>query len=98
MASDPDRLPPRGDTGPGGNDLPPSGEEARAQRRATSLPLVWLILGLVVAGLFTAWIAAGPPFHRPTSQPSAANAARLTPAGSAPKKTAPEQSTPRRRR
>ena len=40
--------PPRDETGPGGNDMPPSGEEARAQKTATSMPLIWLLLGLVV--------------------------------------------------
>ncbi len=79
MPRDFERPRPRDETGPGGDDLPPSGAEARAQRRATRLPLVWLTLGLVAAGLFWAWMAAGPPFHRPGNAPSASTAARLAP-------------------
>jgi len=38
----------------GGEDVPPDGEEAREQRRATSMPVVWLGLGLAVIVAFTA--------------------------------------------
>jgi hypothetical protein len=38
----------------GGDDMAPDGEEARAQRRATSMPIVWLGLGLLVVLAFTA--------------------------------------------
>ena len=34
--------------------MAPTGEEARAQRRATSMPIVWLGLGLAIAVVFTA--------------------------------------------
>jgi hypothetical protein len=34
--------------------MPPTGEEARAQRRATSMPIVWLGFGLMVVAAFTA--------------------------------------------
>jgi hypothetical protein len=44
----------------GDEDMPPTGEDAREQRRATSMPIVWLGLCLVVAAAFTA--AAGPRF------------------------------------
>ena len=43
--------------------MPPSGEEARAQRRATSMPVVWLILGLVVVLVFTFMMALEPSFR-----------------------------------
>jgi hypothetical protein len=33
-------------------DVPPTGEEARAQRRATSMPIVWLGLGLALMASF----------------------------------------------
>ncbi len=79
MPSESDRLRPRNETGPGGNDLPPRGEEARDQRRETSLPLVWLILGLVLVGAFALWIASAPAFNRHMNAPSASTAARLAP-------------------
>ena len=40
-----------------GDDLPPRGEEARAQRRETVMPLVWLGLGLLVVIVFVAVLA-----------------------------------------
>jgi hypothetical protein len=43
--------------------MPPSGEEARAQRKATSTPFVWLLLGLLVILLFTLMMAARPSFR-----------------------------------
>lgn len=49
MADDLDKV--------GGDDLPPLGEEARAQRRATSMPLVWAFLALIVAAAFIAALA-----------------------------------------
>jgi uncharacterized RDD family membrane protein YckC len=87
MARHSDRPPPRKETGPGGDDVPPSGEEARDPRRATSLPLVWLIIGVVLIGVFAVWMGARPPFHRPGPAPSAADAARLAPS--------PSKATPR---
>lgn len=41
------------------DDTPPLGEEARAQRRATSMPWVWMMVGLVVVIAFVAALAAG---------------------------------------
>ncbi len=35
-----------------GDDMAPDGEEARAQRRATSMPIVWLGVGLLVVLAF----------------------------------------------
>ncbi len=84
MPSDSERRPPPNEAAPGGDDVPPSGEEARAQRRATSLPLVWLSLGLLVIGLFAAWMAAVPPFERGAGKPSPATAAHLAPGPPAP--------------
>jgi hypothetical protein len=43
--------------------MPPSGEEARAQRKATSMPLVWLLLGFLVILLFTLMMAVAPSFR-----------------------------------
>ncbi len=80
MATSSDRSRPRDETGPGGNDMPPSGEEARAQRKATSMPLVWLLLGLVVALGFTLMATT---LHRtgvsPAAPPAAAGAPSLPP-------------------
>ena len=36
------------------DDLPPSGHEARARGRATTMPLVWAVLGLLVVVAFVA--------------------------------------------
>ncbi len=41
------------------DDLPPLGGEARAQRRSTSMPLVWLLVGLVLVAAFVAVIVQG---------------------------------------
>ena len=41
------------------DDLPPTGAEARAQRKATSMPLVWLVVGLAVVAVFVAVIGRG---------------------------------------
>ena len=41
------------------DDLPPSGGEARAQRKATSMPLVWLMVGLVLVAAFVAVVRTG---------------------------------------
>jgi hypothetical protein len=49
MPSGHDRRPPR-DL----EDLPPTGEEARAQRRETLMPLVWIAIGLVAIITFIA--------------------------------------------
>jgi hypothetical protein len=54
-----------------GDDLPPSGAEARAQRRSTSLPLVWLAVGLVlIVGFILAITQGGSLFHAQASGPA----------------------------
>ncbi len=58
-----DRPRPRDERGPGGNDMPPSGEEARAQRKATGRPLLWLVLGLVLVALFVLFLATRSPWQ-----------------------------------
>ncbi len=53
------------------DDLPPGGGEARAQRKATSMPLVWLVVGGVLVAAFTAVIAhGGGLFHLPVAGPA----------------------------
>ncbi len=37
------------------DDTPPTGDEARAQRRQTVMPLIWLALGIVAALAFVAF-------------------------------------------
>jgi hypothetical protein len=59
-----DQLP-RDERGPGGDDMPPSGEEARAQRKATSMPWVWLILAIGLAALFAILLEARSPRQAP---------------------------------
>jgi hypothetical protein len=58
----------------GGDDMPPSGEEARAQRLATSMPLVWLALGLIVVLLFALLMTVGPSSRRSSKGQTAASA------------------------
>jgi uncharacterized RDD family membrane protein YckC len=58
MSTPGDMRRPPNETGAGGDDVPPSGEEARAQRRATSLPAVWLVLGLLLAAAFAGLLTA----------------------------------------
>jgi hypothetical protein len=54
-----------------GDDLPPSGAEARAQRRSTSTPLIWLVVGLVlIVGFVLAITQGGSLFHAPASEPA----------------------------
>ncbi len=54
-----------------GDDLPPSGAEARAQRRSPSLPLVWLAVGLVlIVGFILAITQGGSLFHAQASGPA----------------------------
>ena len=53
----------RNATDAGGDDMPPSGDEARAQRKATSMPFVWLSLAFLVILLFTLMMAARPSFR-----------------------------------
>lgn len=65
MPTDEERPRPRDAKGPGGNDLPPSGEEARAQRKETTMPLVWLTLALVVVAVFVILLATRSP-HQPS--------------------------------
>jgi hypothetical protein len=58
----------------GGDDMPPSGDEARAQRKATSMPFVWLLLGFLVILLFTLMMTVRPSFHSSLTGPTAATA------------------------
>ena len=38
------------------NDLPPSGDEAKSQRLETIMPVVWGLLGILLAACFTLWL------------------------------------------
>jgi hypothetical protein len=58
--------------------MPPSGEEARAQRKATSMPIVWLLLGLVAILVFTVMMADKASFLSSLKSPTAATASRLS--------------------
>ena len=61
-----------------GDDLPPSGREARAQRKATSMPLIWFIVGLALIGLFVVVISrSGGLFHTPAAGPSPVKSAHV---------------------
>jgi len=44
-------------------DVPPTGDEAHEQRKETSMPMVWLALGLAIMAAFAAilWIRFGVP-------------------------------------
>jgi len=60
------------------NDLPPTGDEARAQRDETAMPLVWAVLGLLVVLVFVLVLASrrgGSPTSnaRVVSRPTAAS-------------------------
>jgi hypothetical protein len=46
-----------------GDDLPPTGDEAREQRKETSMPIVWLGLGLAIMVVFAIilWMRFGVP-------------------------------------
>jgi len=63
----------------GGNDVPPTGGEAREQRKETTMPLVWLGLGVVIMAAFAAilWIHFGVP--HPASSPAAAPPSAVAP-------------------
>jgi hypothetical protein len=39
------------------NDLPPTGDEAQAQRTQTVMPLIWAAIGLLVVLVFVAVLA-----------------------------------------
>ena len=59
-----------------GDDLPPSGAEARSQRKATSMPLIWLLVGMIVMSIFVFMIAQGGGlFHAQASGPAPIRAA-----------------------
>ncbi len=59
-----------------GEDLPPTGAEARAQRRATSAPALWLVLGLILIAVFVMVIARGNGlFHAKASGPAPTHSA-----------------------
>ena len=61
------------------NDLPPTGDEARAQRSQTAMPLIWALLGLLVVLVFVLVLASrrgGPPTtNARVASPAAAAAA-----------------------
>jgi hypothetical protein len=61
-----------------GDDLPPSGEEAQAQRKASVKPLIWLLLGVVLVAAFVALLRMPTPFEQrpggPTLPPPALTA------------------------
>jgi hypothetical protein len=59
--------------------MPPSGEEARAQRKAISMPLVWLVLGLFVILLFALPMSVKPSFRSSMKGSTAATASALSP-------------------
>ncbi len=73
-------LPPpsddEGSRGPGlqggqDDDMPPSGEEARAQSRETVMPLIYIGLGVIAIVVFVAVMALyqGVPFHQAPPPP-----------------------------
>jgi heme/copper-type cytochrome/quinol oxidase subunit 2 len=51
MATEPDEPLRRPGT-PSENDLPPAGGEAERQRAQTTMPIVWIAMGIVVVVLF----------------------------------------------
>ena len=65
--------------GPGGNDVPPSCEEARAQRRATSMPFFWLVLAIVAILVFTVMMATMPAVRSSLKGQIAATATAISP-------------------
>ncbi len=68
MSIDEERPRPSDERGPGGNDVPPSGEEARAQSKETTMPLIWLVLGALVIALFVVLLAVRSPHHVPLKE------------------------------
>jgi hypothetical protein len=79
-----DEKRPRDESGPDGNDMPPSGEEARAQRKATTMPLIWLLLGVGLVALFVILLAIRSPHQLapnalPTKSPPAAGVGTAPP-------------------
>lgn len=70
---------PHDESGPGGDDLPPSGEEARAQQKATTMPLIWLVLGAAVVAVFLILLATRSPLQpSPNALPTKAPPAPTT--------------------
>ena len=58
------------------DDLPPVGAEAQAQRKATSMPLVWLVVGTaLVTGFVAVLTHGGAGFHLPSAGPAPVKAA-----------------------
>ncbi len=58
------------------DDLPPSGAEARSQRKATSMPLIWLLVGLALIVAFVVAIGQdGGLFHAKAGGPVPVRAA-----------------------
>ncbi len=41
------------------DDLPPTGDEARAQRDATMTPVLWMVVGVVLIVVFVLLVAQG---------------------------------------
>jgi hypothetical protein len=85
MGSDPDdRLPQRGLQASEGDDTPPTGDDARAQRQDPYMALIWGALGLLIAFAFGVLIglhfgrgpsplpAYPPAAPRPTASPAPA--------------------------
>jgi hypothetical protein len=58
-----DRPRPSDERGAGGDDMPPSGEEARAEWKETRMPVVWLVLGVAVVALFVILLALRSPYQ-----------------------------------
>lgn len=42
-----------------GDDMPPSGDEARSQRDAAMTPMLWLVLGLILIVGFVFFVSQG---------------------------------------
>jgi hypothetical protein len=62
-----------------GDDVPPSGEEASAQRKQTVMPLVWLVLGAALAALFVILLATLSPLQpSPDARPTKPSPASTT--------------------
>ncbi len=63
------------------NDTPPTGEEAKAQSRQTTMPLIWMGLGALVILLFVAFAMLRGPGDNAVHDSPAAGANPGPPAG-----------------
>ena len=63
------------------DDLPPSGDESRAQGKATSMPVIWLALGLALVVLFVVAVSGRGLFHTGPAQPAPVKVAPVSTGG-----------------